>query len=96
MKKQKEKNKETTPITWSADWYLLYHSQSLCQTLNPIYTLESCHKYEDIIITNNFERLLYFYQLLSSLSQMRYSLVVILDLNSVSEVQYKDMMTDRW
>ena len=31
-----------------------------------------------------------------SLSQMRYSLVVILELNSVSEVQYKDMMTDRW
>ena len=28
-------------------------------------------------------------------SQMRYSLVVILELNSVSEVQYKDMMTDR-
>ena len=29
------------------------------------------------------------------LSQIRYSLVVILELNSVSEVQYKDMMTDR-
>ena len=28
-------------------------------------------------------------------SQIRYSLVVILELNSVSEVQYKDMMTDR-
>jgi len=30
------------------------------------------------------------------LSQIRYSLVVILELNSVSEVQYKDMMIDRW
>ena len=30
-----------------------------------------------------------------SLSQIRYSLVVILGLNSVSEVQYKDMMIDR-
>ena len=29
------------------------------------------------------------------LSQIRYSLVVILELNSVSEVQYKSMMTDR-
>ena len=28
-------------------------------------------------------------------SQIRYSLVVILELNSVSEVQYKDMMIDR-
>ena len=28
-------------------------------------------------------------------SQIRYLLVVILELNSVSEVQYKDMMTDR-
>ena len=28
-------------------------------------------------------------------SQIRYSLVVILELNSVSEVQYKGMMTDR-
>ena len=28
-------------------------------------------------------------------SQIRYSLVVILGLNSVSEVQYKGMMTDR-
>jgi len=30
-----------------------------------------------------------------SLSQIRYSLVVILELNSVSGVQYKDMMIDR-
>ena len=30
------------------------------------------------------------------LSQIRYSLVVILELNSVSEVQYKGMMIDRW
>ena len=30
-----------------------------------------------------------------SISQIRYSLVVILGLNSVSEVQYKDMMIDR-
>ena len=30
------------------------------------------------------------------LSQIRYLLVVILELNSVSEVQYKGMMTDRW
>ena len=29
-------------------------------------------------------------------SQIRYLLVVILELNSVSEVQYKGMMTDRW
>ena len=29
------------------------------------------------------------------ISQIRYSLVVILELNSVSEIQYKDMMTDR-
>ena len=28
-------------------------------------------------------------------SQLRYLLVVILKLNSVSEVQYKSMMTDR-
>jgi len=28
-------------------------------------------------------------------SQIRYPLVVILELNSVSEVQYKDMMIDR-
>ena len=33
---------------------------------------------------------------LMKISQMRYSLVVILELNSVSEVQYKGMMTDRW
>ena len=33
---------------------------------------------------------------LNKLSQIRYSLVVILELNSVSEVQYKDMMIDRW
>ena len=32
---------------------------------------------------------------LNKLSQIRYSLVVILELNSVSEVQYKDMMIDR-
>ena len=31
----------------------------------------------------------------SLVSQIRYSLVVILELNSVSEVQYKDMMIDR-
>ena len=30
------------------------------------------------------------------LSQIRYLLVVILELNSISEVQYKDMMIDRW
>ncbi len=29
------------------------------------------------------------------LSQIRYLLVVILELNSVSEIQYKGMMTDR-
>jgi len=29
------------------------------------------------------------------LSQIRYLLIVILELNSVSEVQYKDMMIDR-
>jgi len=29
------------------------------------------------------------------LLQIRYSLVMILELNSVSEVQYKDMMIDR-
>ena len=29
------------------------------------------------------------------ISQIRYSLVVILELNSVSEVQYKGMITDR-
>ena len=32
----------------------------------------------------------------STLSQIRYSLVVILGLNSVSGVQYKDIMIDRW
>ena len=32
----------------------------------------------------------------SWVSWIRYSLVVILELNSVSEVQYKDMMIDRW
>ena len=32
----------------------------------------------------------------SHVSQIRYSLVVILGLNSVSGVQYKEMMTDRW
>ena len=30
-----------------------------------------------------------------NVSQIRYLLVVILELNSVSEVQYKGMMTDR-
>ena len=35
-------------------------------------------------------------QMTEILSQIRYSLVVILELNSVSEVQYKGMMTDRW
>ena len=30
------------------------------------------------------------------LSQIRYSLVVILELNGVSEVQYKDVMINRW
>ena len=34
-------------------------------------------------------------QMTEILSQIRYSLVVILELNSVSEVQYKGMMTDR-
>jgi len=29
-------------------------------------------------------------------SQIRYSLVMILGLNSVLEVQYKDIMIDRW
>ena len=33
--------------------------------------------------------------ILMKISQIRYSLVVILELNSVSEVQYKGMMTDR-
>ena len=33
---------------------------------------------------------------ISIVSQIRYLLVVILELNSVSEVQYKGMMTDRW
>ena len=33
--------------------------------------------------------------MLKELSQIRYSLVVILELNSVSEVQYKGMMIDR-
>ena len=32
---------------------------------------------------------------LNKLSQIRYTLVVILELNSVSEVQYKDIMIDR-
>ena len=32
---------------------------------------------------------------IKKLSQIRYSLVVILGLNSVSEVQYKNMMIDR-
>ena len=36
------------------------------------------------------------YILTACLSQIRYSLVVILELNSVSEVQYKDIMIDRW
>jgi len=33
---------------------------------------------------------------LTYVSQIRYSLVVILKLNSVSGVQYKDIMIDRW
>ncbi len=32
---------------------------------------------------------------LTNYHKLRYSLVVILELNSVSEVQYKDMMIDR-
>ena len=32
---------------------------------------------------------------MNNLSQIRYLLVVILELNSVSEVQYKGIMTDR-
>ena len=39
--------------------------------------------------------MLYSNLVISILSQIRYSLVVILELNSVSEVQYKGMMTDR-
>ena len=31
----------------------------------------------------------------AKISQIRYLLVVILELNSVSEVQYKDIMIDR-
>ena len=31
----------------------------------------------------------------SGVSQIKYSLVMILELNSVLEVQYKDMMIDR-
>jgi len=38
----------------------------------------------------------YIYKATSLLSQIRYSLVVILELNSVSKVQYKDMIIDRW
>ena len=38
----------------------------------------------------------WFYKYLKMfISQIRYSLVVILELNSVSGVQYKDMMIDR-
>jgi len=37
----------------------------------------------------------YIYKATSLLSQIRYSLVVILELNSVSKVQYKDMIIDR-
>ena len=54
------------------------------------------YKIEEIV-SLNVVRL----QLLSSMrihlvvSQIRYSLVVILELNSVPEVQYKDMMIDR-
>jgi len=33
--------------------------------------------------------------IVGEISQIRYSLVVILELNNVSEVQYKDMMIDR-
>ena len=35
------------------------------------------------------------YEVATIVSQIRYSLVVILELNGVSEVQYKSMMTDR-
>ena len=35
------------------------------------------------------------FEVTESVSQIRYLLVVILELNSVSEVQYKGMMTDR-
>jgi len=54
------------------------------------------YKIEEVV-SSNAVRL----QLLSSMrihpvvSQIRYSLVVILELNSVSGVQYKDMMIDR-
>ena len=37
----------------------------------------------------------FFIYITYKLSQIRYSLVVILGLNSVLEVQYKSMMTDR-
>ena len=44
---------------------------------------------------NNYEILFLWTSSRNSLSQIRYLLVVILELNSVSEVQYKGMMTDR-
>jgi len=43
---------------------------------------------KQIVITVLFEKHRF-------ISQIRYSLVVIPELNSVSEVQYKGMMTDR-
>jgi len=45
----------------------------------------------EIIRELDKEPSLYFF----SISQIRYLLVVILELKSVSEVQYKGMMTDR-
>ena len=48
------------------------------------------------VITNSIYTAKYIFDFsIYLLSQIRYLLVVILELNSVSEVQYKDMMTDR-
>ena len=54
-----------------------------CKTTfeNCIEQLAGCNFYREVVSVKN-----------SSLSQIRYSLVVILELNGISEVQYKEIM----
>ena len=49
----------------------------------------------NFLFPNNYEILFLWTSSRNSLLQIRYLLVVILELNSISEVQYKGMMTDR-
>jgi len=79
---------ELSTIKGSLQFQYFDHSNSLCtRATKAIVNYTSIREYQ----WNFFPRKEFAY-----LSQIRYSLVVILKLNSVSEVQYKDMIIDRW